>query len=84
MQNKTYILSYTVPSESFDFTYEREHDTELDALTTALKIADISEGTHVLTEYDTITNEQREINCAEMWLLYDMIDLKELTGTQEQ
>jgi hypothetical protein len=84
MQNKTYILSYQIPSESFDYEYEREHDTELDALTTALIIAEYSEGTHVLMEYDTVTNEEREIDCSEMWLLYDMMDLKELTGTQER
>jgi len=84
MQNKTYILSYQIPSESFDYEYETEHDTELDALTTALKIADLSEGTHVIMEYDTVTNEEREIDCSEMWLLCDMINLKELTGTQER
>ena len=84
MQNKTYILSYQIPSESFDFTYEREHDTELDALTTALIISDLSEGTQVLMEYDTVTNKEREIDCSEMWLMYDMIDMKVLTGTQER
>ena len=77
MQNKTYILSYTLPSESFDYTYENEYATEVDALKAALAISDLSEGTHVLMEYDTVTNEEREIDCAEMWLLCDMIDIKE-------
>jgi hypothetical protein len=84
MNKYTYILSYCIPSESYDFEFESEFKTEEEALIRALEISSISEGTHGIAEYCTTTNERREINCSEMWLLYDMIDLKELTGTQER